>query len=207
MILDIIIILFLVFCAFSGYKKGLTTILVSLIGFVLAIILAFSFKSTLANVVINNTDLDTQIQATITDGINSTIAAKEEDKNEFYSSMLNNIGAEESIDELSHSIVVFILETIAFIFIFIVVKLISFIIQMMLNLVFDLPILSGINNMGGLVIGGVMGLFKVWIILAIISVFMPMFGDLSSYINGTTLTKFLYDSNIIVNILSGSLKL
>ncbi|MEG1705510.1 MAG: CvpA family protein [Clostridia bacterium] len=210
MILDIIIILFLIFSAFMGYKKGLTTILVSVIGFVIAIILAFTLKSTLANFVINNTELDTQIETTISKGLVTAIETKEKEvknTNEFYNGIIENMKPTETVENLAHSVVVFILETASFIVIFLVVKIIAFILQMMLNLVFDLPILSSINNIGGFIVGTVMGILKVWILLAILSVLSPMVGGISAYIDTTVVTKFLYDLNMIVKLLSGNLKL
>jgi len=210
MILDGIIIIFLIFSAYLGYKKGLTTILISLLGFIIAIILAFMFKSSLANIVIETTDVDVTMQKFIGEGIDKAIQSKTDttgsENTSFYTSIVANMGVNETVDNLSSNVVKFILETAAFILIFLAVTTCAYILQMMLNVVFDLPILSSINSIGGLGIGILMALFKIWIVLAIVSMIIPMYGQLKTIIDSSTITKILYDTNIIVKLLSSGLK-
>jgi len=210
MILDGIIIIFLIFSAYLGYKKGLTTILISLLGFIIAIILAFMFKSTLANFVIETTDVDITMKQFIGEGIDKAIQSKADTtvpkNNSFYTSIVENMGVNETVDTLSSNVVKFILETAAFILIFLAVTTCAFILQMMLNVVFDLPILSSINSIGGVGIGLLMALFKIWIVLAIVSMIVPMYGQLKTIIDSSTITKMLYDTNILVKLLSSGLK-
>lgn len=211
MVLDGIVIVFLLLGAYSGYKKGLTTILISLIGFVVAIILAFTLKSTLVDFVVEKTDVDTFMHQIIDEGIDKAIQSKvdessESKKDSFYVGIVKNMAEGETVENLSNNVVNFILETAAFIFIFLIVTTCAFILKMMLNIVFDLPILSSINNIGGLGMGFVMALFKLWIILAIVSMIVPMFGGLKVLIDSSNITKMLYNTNILVKILSSGLK-
>ncbi|MDD2376857.1 MAG: CvpA family protein [Clostridia bacterium] len=210
MILDGIIIIFLIFSAFSGYKKGLTTIIISLSGFIIAVILAFIFKSSLVNFVIETTNVDITMKQFIGKGIDKAIQSKFDvtntQNNSFYTSIVENMGVNETVDNLSSNVVKFILETAAFILIFLAVITCAFIIQMMLNVAFDLPILTSINSIGGVGIGVLMGLFKIWIVLAIVSMIIPMFGQLKTLIDSSIITKMLYDTNILVKLLSSGLK-
>ena len=210
MILDGIVIIFIIFSAYLGYKKGLTTILISLLGFVIAIILAFMFKSSLANIVIETTDVEVTMQKFIGEGIEKAIQSKTDttgsENTSFYTSIVANMGVNETVDNLSSNVVKFILETAAFILIFLAVTTCAYILQMMLNVVFDLPILSSINSIGGVGIGILMALFKIWIVLAIVSMIIPMYGQLKTIIDSTTITKILYDTNVIVKLLSSGLK-
>ncbi len=209
MILDGVVIIFLIVSAFAGYKKGLTTILISLIGFVIAIILAFTFKSSLVDLATSKTDVDETMKKTISSGIAKAIESKTTDENgtnSFYAAIVKNMATGETADELTNKVVEFILGTAAFILIFLAVNMCAYILQMMLNIVFDLPILSSINNIGGFGIGIVMALFKVWIVLAIVSIIVPMFGGLKGLIDSSILTKMLYNTNILVKLLSSGLK-
>jgi uncharacterized membrane protein required for colicin V production len=210
MILDGLVIVFIAFSAFSGYKKGLTTILISLIGFVVAIILAFMFKASLANFVIEKSDIEITMKQVIKEGIASAIQTNKSDlpdKNDsFYEGIVKNMGVGETADNLSTNVVKFILESAAFILIFLTINTCAFILQSMLNLVFDLPILSSINSIGGFGIGIIMALFKIWIFLAIVSMAVPMFGQLKAIIDSSTITKMLYETNVIVKLLSAGLK-
>lgn len=208
MILDIGIIIIIALSAFSGYKKGLTTILVRLIGFILALILAFSFKGALANFVVENTEIENSINTVVSSGIENAINANkgvQSEENAFYANIVKNMPINETVDQLKLNVTNFILETAAFIVIFFAVTLCAYILQMMLNLVFDLPILKSINSIGGMGLAVLLSIFKIWILLAIVSILLPTFAGLRSLIDSSILTKILFDTNIIIKILSAGI--
>jgi uncharacterized membrane protein required for colicin V production len=205
MILDGVVVLFLIFSALMGYKKGLTTILISFIGFVIAIILAFMFKGSLADFAVKQTNVDVYMKQMITDGLNNAMQQSnnvDTSSNSFYSGLIKNMGVNETVDNMANNVTRFIIETAAFMIIYMAVTVCAFILKQLLNIVFDLPILSTINNFGGLGAGAIMGLFKIWVILAIASILVPMFGGIKSFIDSTVLTKMLYDTNLLVKLLS-----
>lgn len=209
MILDGIVVLFLLFSAFSGYKKGFSAIFIGLIGFIIAIVLAFMFKSSLADFVIKNTEVEDSMKQVISVGIDKAIESKtygETSNNSFYTGLVKNMAVGESVDNLKNNVVKFILETAAFILIFLAVNMCAYILQMMFNIVFELPILKNINNIGGFGIGIIMALFKLWIVLAIISIITPMFGGIKEIIDSSTITKMLYNTNVLVKLLASGLK-
>ena len=80
---------------------------------------------------------------------------------------------------------------------------------MVLNVVFNLPILSSINQMGGIAVGVLSTLIKVWILLAIISFItpLPMFNGISEFIDSTFVIKFLYNNNLLVTIIKAGLNI
>ncbi|MNP31889.1 hypothetical protein D3C76_1250350 [compost metagenome] len=123
--------------------------------------------------------------------------------------MLLKLTDSQDIDGKANDITLFILKGASFVFIFLVVTTIVFILQMLLNLVFNIPILSSINKIGGVGVAGIMAIFKVWVILAIVSILIQLniFDFLNNLIQQSTLTKILYENNIIVSIISSSLKL
>lgn len=209
MILNILLILFILFGAFNGYRKGLTTILVSLIGLIIAIVLAFMFKGNVANIIIEKTQVDKAMEQVISDGIKNT-ASNTVDvpkiDNTFYNSIIKNIGVSQSVDDTAKKVSRFLIETASFVIIFFIVVSCSFIIQMMLNLVFDLPVLSSINNIGGLAAGGAMAIIKIWIILALAAIVMPMYPNINNIIEYSSVARFLNDTNILITIISSGIK-
>ena len=98
---------------------------------------------------------------------------------------------------------------LSFIAIFFIVRIICYILQMILNVVFNLPILSSINGIGGTAVGVISVLIKVWIVLAIISFISPLpaFEGLTSYIDKTFLVKLLYNNNMLVALIKAGLKI
>lgn len=223
MIIDIVVILFILFSLFRGYSKGLVGILVSIIGFILAIVLALTLQTTVANYLNEKTQVGTAIQDAVKGSITQKIEEKAEEKtegqdtkdvqgeikNQFYNDIVSKIANSDEVDSASKNVTLFILKGISFVAIFIVVITISYILQMLLNIVFKLPILGSINKIGGLAISGIIGVIKIWIILAILNFVVPVISSdfLSNILNGSIVTQYLYDNNLIVSILSSNLKI
>ncbi len=221
-IIDIIILGFIILSGFIGYKKGLSNIIINIIGMVLALLLAFMLKGTLASFIDSKLNVGANLKGTIADGINAAIETKLEnssgaeqkevneskkaDGNAFYNSLVEKMHITDGVDAVATKVTKFILETASFIIIFMAVYLCVFIIKMMLNLVFKLPILSSINGIGGLVAATLIGVIQVWVVLAILSFLSPMLSGVTDLIDKTYVTKALYNINLIVIFLSNGLK-
>ena len=246
-IIDIVVIIFIVISALIGYKKGLSDIIINIIGIIVALILAFSFKGVVADFIESKTGIASTLKESISTSIKNSAEeklnisignneenilneekkdeieknqedekkedikeeqVKENDKktNPFIDSLVEKMGVEQGVDNISEKVVNFIMQTACFIGIFAVVYLCTFILKMMLNIVFKLPILSTINKTGGLVASIIISIIKLWVILGIISFLSPVFPAALEFINGTHITKILYNTNLIIMLLSGGLK-
>lgn len=75
-IVDLIIVAILAGSIYKGYKRGLTGCLIKILSFFLAIIVACVLVKPVASVIINNTQIDEKIQASILENFNA-----EEDNN------------------------------------------------------------------------------------------------------------------------------
>jgi hypothetical protein len=213
MLIDIIVLVILGVSGFVGYKKGLAGILVSVIALLLSIVLAVFLQNTVANYLYNETSIGTSLQTSFKDMLTEQIEKNKdstelENDNSFIYMFFDK-------DELSKSMVesgakqmtTFVLKGISFVAIFVLVFVICYILRMLLNIVFSLPILNSINKIGGVGLNLLKTLFKIWIVLAIISFigFIPMIDNLCSLIESSILTKLLYDNNLIIIILKSTL--
>ena len=209
MIIDIIIIALILLGAFSGYKKGLVTILVGFIGIILSIFLGFMLQTPISDYLQNDTAIGTTINQTIQTSIQKNGA----EQNSIYTTILNTVtnGKQDtfSLEQNSKIITSFILKGLSFICVFIIVYIICYILQMVLNLVFDLPILNSLNKIGGVGIGVLSTLIKLTVLFAIISfiVPIPMFSNLGQMIQNSTIGNMLYTNNIIVNLIKSNIKI
>ena len=79
--------------------------------------------------------------------------------------------AEMMKEEISKGVANLLLNTISVILIFIIVKAAILLIGTMLDQLFKLPLLNGINKTGGIVVGGVKGLLLVMVVLVVMFVF------------------------------------
>ena len=73
LIIDGIIILFILASIFLGYKKGLISLGINLVAFIITIVAVMVFYRPIGNVIINTTTIDEKIQATIEENVGEMI--------------------------------------------------------------------------------------------------------------------------------------
>lgn len=215
MILDIILIIILLISAFIGYKKGLVGVLLSIISLILSIVLAIFLQGSVTSYLYDETTIGATIESSIKSTIEIEIDNKlnteaEEDERTFVDMFFDTEELSTSmVDESANKITMFILKGISFVGIFILVFIICYILRMVLNIVFKLPILNSINKFGGVSLNLLKTLFKIWILLAIIYFvsFVPLVDTINNFIDSSILTKFLYNNNVIVNVLKSTLNI
>ena len=219
MIIDIIIIALIALGVFFGYKKGLVGILIGVASLILSIILAFVLQGPVSEY-LYSTPVGTSIESKVTEFVNDTLSSENNEnvdsedntkkENDFFSKVIQDAtNSEDTVKEASKNITMFILKGITFIGIFILVRIICYILQMILNVVFDLPILHSVNKFGGMAINLVATLLKLWILLAAIQLISSVVAIdfITNLINKSYLTKLLYENNILLNILQTTIKL
>ena len=219
MIIDIIIIALIALGVFFGYKKGLVGILIGVASLILSIILAFVLQGPVSEY-LYSTPVGTSIESKVTEFVNDTLSSENNEnvdsedntkkENDFFSKVIQDAtNSEDTVKEASKNITMFILKGITFIGIFILVRIICYILQMILSIVFDLPILHSVNKFGGMAINLVATLLKLWILLAAIQLISSVVAIdfITNLINQSYLTKLLYENNILLNILQTTIKL
>ncbi|MEG2348090.1 MAG: CvpA family protein [Clostridia bacterium] len=210
MILDVVLIVLLALGALCGYKKGLVGILISFICLVASIFLAFALQSSVANF-LNDTTLGKTINNSITSSLEKNInegqlnASK---NSEVYNKVIQSVINGEKIEDASKSLTLFILKGISFIGIFIIVFIVGSILKLVLNLVFDLPLLNSVNKFGGMGLGILSSLVKIWLIFTLLTFLspMPFMKTVNETIKNTKITNAIYNNNIFINILSSNFK-
>lgn len=198
-----------------GIKNGLVSILVGFLSLVIAIFLAFILQGTVSEFLYNNTPIGTSIQKVATNFVtenlkNEDSSSKDKNTIEFINKIVNKGEDEDKIiNDAAITITKYILSGISFIGIIIVVLIICYILTMLLNFVFDFPILSSINKFGGIGINLLKTLLKLWILLAIISFVstLPILDPVIEQINQSFVVKVLYENNLLVNIVKSTIKL
>lgn len=207
MILDIILIGILVLSAFIGYKKGLVGTIMGIITIIIALLFAFILQNSVANSIYKNTAIGSTIQEKISNTLETEITKNGEEalkENNFISSFIPSDEITENIvSTVAPQVTLFIIKGVSFVAIFVIVYIICYMLTMILNIVFKLPILGSVNKFGGVATNILKSIVKIWVILALISFvsFMPFVSGIQEYIQKTTITKMLYDNNIIVNML------
>ncbi len=101
-----------------------------------------------------------------------------------------------------------ILNLVGYVVLFVVVYILIRLIMRGLNVMARLPILSGINQLAGAALGGVEGLFYLWLasLLVTACISMPWARAVIDQIESSTWLSFLYQYNLLSRLATGILK-
>jgi len=210
--IDLGIVLFLILSVFIGYKKGLIKVLFSIVSFAIAIVLTIMLSGPISNYVINNTDIDEKIESVITKNTNTTETQSIEvalDKDtmenlpETISKYIATNLVENTVQSLAKKIATTIVNIVVAIGIYIVVRMVLWILRSILEVIAKLPLIKQFNEIGGLVCGFIKGILIVYIVFAIISLVAPLINQIEFIlaINKSILGSFVYNNNLILQIL------
>lgn len=216
-VVDLIIILILGLCIFSGYKRGLAQCLLKLCTSILAIIIAIVLYKPFVNFIVENTTIDDNIQMSFEKIINQNTENEEinvvsEDSGipapiaEFLNKNVGNTineNKQTAVKNVSRSAAILIVNVVGIIIIFIIAKILLKIFAVFIDIASKLPIIKQCNELGGLIYGFIEGVIIIFLILTIISVITPLIGNytISELVLSSTLGKMMYNNNIFLNLI------
>lgn len=203
LIIDLIVVVIILLFTFLGYKRGLIKLAIKLCTFVIAVIIAFMVYKPVANIIIQNTELDETIENAIVNTILPEGSSTDDEIN--LSNDLPNIIVENSqntVISIAHSISTTLIETTCLLIIFIVVKIVLKFVTFIADLIAKLPILKQFNKLGGTIYGILEGLLIIFVGFAVISLIAPLL-DISilESINNSNIAFFFYNNNLLLKIL------
>lgn len=220
-ILDIVIIAIIALSIFLGYRKGLVKIAVKLCAFLIAIIVSIVFYKPVSNIIINNTQLDEKIESAIIE--NGSIKIEEDEETQNYAqeqeeeqnneSFLENVQGyvDETITETQNELVRKaakeisgrLINIIVIVGLFIITRLILILLVLISDVITNIPIIKQFNKLGGILYGIIRGLLLIYAILAIVFLVVSISGNsnILQTIESSVLTEFMYESNILLNII------
>lgn len=102
-----------------------------------------------------------------------------------------------------------VINALAFILTYAVVFIGLWVISIAVNIISRLPILNKINKLGGFIVGGMQGLFVVWLLFLLLTVFSSSEISQKAFklIEESKMLSYLYDKNFILNIVMNAVKL
>ena len=196
-IIDVIIIALILISAFAGYKKGLVSLGIHLVAFILALLITLIIYRPIGNIIINTTGIDEAIQETIQKNVETLIqteVGKEKVTNELIEITKN--GALPGVaQELAYN-VVYVGTMIG---LFILLRICLMLINTLANAISKLPFLNQVNKVGGIIYGIVRGVIITYLallIISLISVVNPQ-NSIIQMIDNTYLAKMMMQNNIL----------
>lgn len=209
-ITDLILIAIVMVFVIIGYVKGLTGSLIKLASFIIAIVLALILYKPLTNVVIQKTQIDEKIEEAIIQNFSKTENQNEENMPTTLVESINNKIEKETTDarneiveKTAKSTTLTIMKVGTAIAIYIVARLILFIVAILAKGITQLPLLKQIDKTGGIVYGLVQGIVIVYVLLGIASLISVVWANnpIVEAINKSYIGLILYNNNIILKLI------
>lgn len=228
-ILLCIVLLILLVSIWDGYRKGLVKKIFSLVAMIVAAILSISCYGYISKAVCNNTQIEEKLKSNIDKTLEKNLKDEYQDKSS-QSKIIENLPLPESVrnsiqennnseiyealnistfnDYVSSYLAMLIINAISMVITFFVVFIIFQIIIVLANIVTELPIINGINKIGGSIIGISEGVIIVWVLFIILtSMSGSELGEkLFKQINENQLLSFFYNNNLLLRFITNMSK-
>ena len=146
-VVDLIIVIILILSLFVGYKQGLIKAAIKIASFFIAIAVALILYQPVANVIINNTNIEKNIQNSITNKILPEGATPDSEVQISYIPDSIITSADNTVNSISHALAVKIIEVAALVAIYIIVRLALKFITVLADLIAKIPVLKQFNEL------------------------------------------------------------
>ena len=163
-VVDVIIVVIILLSTFLAYRKGLITLSIQLVAFIIAIVLTLLLYKPISNVIINVTGIDEAIQNSILEEANDIMTNGEEASNQVVEVIQNNM-----LPQTARNISINIIEGVVILVLYIVIRVALKFVTVIANLVSKLPILNQLNKLGGIIYGILRGILIVYIVLLLVN--------------------------------------
>ena len=229
--LAIVILAIPVAYIFSGVQRGMVRTGFSFLSVILTLILSFALNPQITEYVREKTPVYDVIQKNCQESISRTTEEKlsEEADTGEQNQYIQGLPLPENVKEIliennnaqgyqhflvetfseyiSHSIATIIVSIIGMLLTFLIISIVLHIVGGILNGIFSLPVLNLLNRAGGAVLGAAQGIFVVWIVFLVLSLFWDTSWAQSgvTIIKENSMTSYLYEHNLLAELLSGLL--
>ena len=209
-IVDLIIVGILVLCVFLGYKRGLTSSLIKIVTFLLALIIAFILFKPVSNFIINNTKLDENLESSIKSMFleveeNDTSSNMPTAMTDYINKVIEDAADDAKtavVETAARDVAISIINLGVVIVVYIIARIILIFVKGIASLITKLPVIKQFDKLGGIIFGLLKALVIIYVILAIISFVSPVITDsgVIDAINQSFIGKGMYNNNILLEI-------
>ena len=206
MAIDIIIIIFIGYLCFQGYRKGFIKTIFDTLGIVISFFLSKEFYYFAESFLLKNTKMFVKLhdffEAKLPENVvnNSNIPVE-------LQKFVNNIVMNEASDAFAafvDNLSLLIIRSISFVITFLVIYAVLVIISTLINAIMKLPILNLTNRLFGAFMGILKGVILLYLIFALSAPLLSFMQDkpLAKSVLNSESSKIFYNNNIILNYLA-----
>ncbi len=206
-----------------GWVRGLFKVMISVAGLIASIVIAAYVAPHLSGFLQENTQIDDNIASYIAEELQFSDLGEETSKG-IQVALINELPLPESMKEsilnnnnsdmykvlevsgiydyIAKSVAVVILNALVFLILVFFCKLLFFFLGKAVKEFTSLPIIKGIDKLGGGLLGAIQGVIVIWIFFLILSVFSASewAKECILQINQNLPLKLLYENNILLDI-------
>lgn len=210
-LIDSLIVLTMMLFVFIGYKRGLIKLGIRLFALIIAIFLAVILYKPIAGIIMNKTRVDENISDSIYYKIQDKdlSSLSEEDKKQNKLLFLGEDYINQAIEEkrgdatrfVADSLSVTIVETSTFISLFIALRIVLIVLNLLADVIGSIPIIKQFNHTGGVLVGFIEGIVIINVLFAFLYLINPFVanGNIGNALDQTFMGKIMFENNIIVN--------
>lgn len=211
--IDGLIIVFVGYSCFQGYRRGFIKTLFDTLGVIIAFFLSKEFYYFTENFLLNNTKLfvkvhdffESKLSERLMESFEKSMNIPVELKN-VLSNIINtgDVAQADTFAVFVDNISIILIRSISFVITFLVIYAILVLISNLINVIFKLPLLNLTNRLFGAGTGLIKSVIVMYIIFALSS---PLIGflqdsEIAQAVLDSESSKIFYDNNIILNYLS-----
>jgi uncharacterized membrane protein required for colicin V production len=222
--LFIVTVLVMILFTFIGMKRGLVKIAMSMLSLVISLVLVSIVTPYVSDFLTNHTPVYDTVKESCVESL-SGVMREESTKLTDQLSIIDSLPLPESIKEgladnnnsevygilkvdtfveyMGGYIAKTIINIVAYIITFVIIFIGLRIFMHTLNFLTELPVLKGINKLGGLLIGFMQGIICIWLFMLLITLFSNTdFGRIMfAMMDQSQFLTFMYKNNILLNLI------
>lgn len=107
------------------------------------------------------------------------------------------------METVSGELAKIVISVISFILLFMVIRIVLFLVEFILKGVAKLPVFKQMDKIGGLAFGAIEGLFTIYLISAVLMLLnaVPQLAGTFEQLESSTVAKFFYQNNFLINLI------
>lgn len=211
LIVDLIVLGILILCILIGYRRGLTGCIIKILSFFIALVISFILYNPVANIVIENTQIDENLKTSIVQVFQDN--ETEEEETETDSPIMEYISEEvekatedkknEIVNSTAEKLSINIIKISTFIILFIISRILLIFVRVLTNIITKLPLIKQCDKIGGILYGILEGFIIIFVAFALITFISTMINQyaLLEIINKSYIGSTLCNNNILIKLI------
>ncbi len=229
-VIDLIILGILAACIIIGYIKGLTGCILKIVSFVLSLVIAFILFKPIANLVVDKTNWDENLEQAIKQIVISQEGeqtssqqngeAQSGNKNDgekenqgmpsvildYINNAVEEAGNDAKVaivESTARDVAVTIVNVAVLIALFLISRIVLIFVKLFADILTELPIIKQFDKVGGIIYGLLEALIIIYVILTIVSLISPMIAQtgIIKGIQDSFVGSMLYNNNLLLKII------